>query len=214
MTQSHSGMDISGLVLTGLGIGFEVASVLYGYGRDVKSARKEICELSSELFGLIGVLDHLKAQHGQSSSLSVDNKPPAYDDLKDISANGSDERTASDQPGYREDIASMLKQTIDLLSEMHKALAQPKNKIKSAVQRLAWPLQEREAKKFLTRLERIKSYFILYVVIGEADQSRKLADEIVALRAQVQDLAIGQQAAEFREYNNKRARVQDLTVNR
>lgn len=48
--------DLSGIILTVLGVSFEVTSTIYTYAKDVKNASKDIQQLSNEIFALIGVL--------------------------------------------------------------------------------------------------------------------------------------------------------------
>jgi len=72
-------MDFSGLVLTALSLSFTLASKLYSYGQNVKGARRDIQTLSNELFGLIGVLEHLKLLQEQSHADEADSsRLPRY----------------------------------------------------------------------------------------------------------------------------------------
>lgn len=55
-------ISIFGLAVT---VG-QILSVLYEYGQGVKDAKKDITQLSTELFALKGVLDQIKEKHGDT----------------------------------------------------------------------------------------------------------------------------------------------------
>ena len=138
--------DISGLILTVLGLSFELTSALYSYSRDVKGASQDIQQLSNELFALIGVLEHIKMQR-ERESLDPQSKSP----------------TAMDP----ESLHRVLNETIEFLQELQDSLATPKSRLQAVAQKLKWPLKEKDAKRHLMRLERVKSYFVLSQVTEE-----------------------------------------------
>ena len=188
-------MDVSGLVITSLSLCFEVTSTLYSYGKQVKGARRDIQSLSNEVFGLIGALEHLKF-HQEQHAVEESNAPPAYSKTRVAvitAAHGTEDKS------HRATIATVLKQTLEFLQELQESLGEPKTRLKAAAQLMKWPLREGEVQKHLTRLERVKTFFVLSLVTDEADQSRKTANEIVALRTLIQDATLRQQAAESRE---------------
>jgi len=61
-----------------------------------------------------------------------------------------------------------LKQTLEFLEELQKALVEPKGRFKKATHLMKWPLKEGETEKHLKRLERVKTYFVLSLVTDEA----------------------------------------------
>ena len=138
--------DLSGLILTVLGLSFDIASTLYSYSKDVKGASKEIQQLSNELFALIGVIEHVKRQRERSLP-----DQPAKQLMADD--NGS--------------LSRVLNETVDFLHELQDSLATPKSRFQAMAQKLKWPLQEKDTKNHLLRLERVKSYFVLSQVTEE-----------------------------------------------
>ena len=132
--------DISGLIVTVLGLSFELTSTLYSYSRDVKGASKDIQQLSTELFALIGVLEHIKIQRDHKSS-----------DLQERSIVTTE----------TENLTRVLNETIEFLHGLQDSLAPPKSRFHAVAQKLKWPLKEKDTQAHLMRLERAKSYFIL-----------------------------------------------------
>ena len=200
--------DISGLVISALAVSFEIASTLYRYGKQVKEARKDIQLLSSELFGLIGVLEHLKAQYGSSllddEETLVDKSEYAGLLQSSSKLELSDEDIAADpmQPQVIQ-AESVLKQTIEFLQELLRNLDEPKGRIATAVHLLRWPFKERDIKRHVKRLERVKTYFVLLLVTDEADQSRKTYEEIMTLRTLIEDSFRAQENRKSQEeYSN------------
>ena len=194
-------MDLSGLVVTGLGLCFEVASTLYSYGKQVKGARKEIQILTNELFGLIGALEHVKSQQEKHALQEKEScRPPEY-----MNIDNSDTKTrhgneiAHVKDSHQPKITLVLEQTVEFLQELQQSLGVPKGRLNAAVHLMKWPLRESEVQRHLTRLERVKTFFVLTLVTDDADQSRKTANEITALRTLVQDASIRQQAIESRK---------------
>ena len=137
--------DLSGLILTVLGLSFDIASTLYSYSKDVKGASKEIQQLSNELFALIGVIEHVKMQRERSP----------------------DEQAKQLMARDTESISRVLNETIEFLQQLQDSLATPKSRFQAMAQKLKWPLQEKDTKSHLLRLERVKSYFVLSQVTEE-----------------------------------------------
>ena len=134
--------DVSGLILTVLGLSFNVASMLYTYAKDVRDARGDIQRLSNELFALTGVLQHMKIQQERAPGLDVV-------DLSLIEeSNGSIVR-------------EVLQECIEFLQDIHQKLAIPKNRLQAKIQKMRWPFQDNEMRQHLARLERVKTYFML-----------------------------------------------------
>lgn len=137
--------DLSGLILTVLGLSFEIASTLYSYSKDVKGASKEIPQLRNELFALIGVIEHVKMQRERSP----------------------DQQAKQSMACDNESFSRVLNETIEFLQELQDCLATPKSRFQAVAQKLKWPLQEKDTKSHLLRLERVKSYFVLSQVTEE-----------------------------------------------
>lgn len=138
--------DISGLIVTVLGLSFELTSTLYSYSREVKGASRDIQQLSNELFSLIGVLEHIKMQQERESLESQSKLPMAMD---------------------KATLSRVLNETIEFLQELQDSLAAPKSRFQAVAQKLKWPLREKDTKDHLMRLERVKSYFVLSQVTEE-----------------------------------------------
>ena len=138
--------DLSGLILTVLGLGYELASTLYSYSKDVKGASRDIQQLSNELFALIGVLQHIKMQRENE---------PANQQTRNTMLNDTDSLTR------------VLNETIEFLQELQDSLAPKRSRHEKVAQRMKWPLQGKEVKGHLMRLERVKSYFVLSQVTEE-----------------------------------------------
>lgn len=161
-------MDLSGLVLTALAVSFELASELYSYGKHVKGARRDIQSLSNELFGLVGVLEHLKLQQDQGHLDDLESTgPPEYSEVQEGWDTNQLKDDVSAQDAQNTNVRSILRQTLEFLEELQKALIEPKGRFQSAVHLLKWPLKEGEMKKHLKRLERVKTYFVLSLVTAE-----------------------------------------------
>ncbi len=194
-------MDVSGLVVTGLGICFEIASTLYSYGIQVKGARRDIQNLSNELFGLIGALEHLKTQQEDQIIYEANPlQPPPYSESgeKDRKTDDNNQQ-ASTRKSHQANISLVLQQTVEFLQELQKSLKMPKTRLGAAVQRLKWPLRESEVKDHLVRLERVKTYFVLSLVTDDLEESRKTATEISTLRSLLENVSLRQQATDSRK---------------
>ena len=133
--------DISGLILTVLGLSFQLASTIYSYSNDVKGASQDIQQLSNELFALIGVIEHIKRQREQQARPLVTNDGDS--------------------------LIRVLNETIEFLQELQTSLATPKSRIHAVAQKMKWPLHDKQTKDHLLRLERVKSYFVLSQVTEE-----------------------------------------------
>ncbi len=194
-------MDVSGLVVTGLGICFQVASTLYSYGIQVKGARKDIQNLSNELYGLIGALEHLKIQHEDQADFEAKPlAPPLYSEkIEDNPKVDEDGQRSSVKKAHQENTAQVLKQTVEFLQELQESLQAPKSRLGTVVQRLKWPLKESEVENHLKRLERVKTYFVLSLVTDNLEESRKTASETSALRTLLEHVSLRQQATENRK---------------
>ena len=138
--------DLSGLILTVLGLSFNVASTLYTYSQNVKAASDGIPRLSTELFALIGILEHVKLQRQRAVPASS---------------------AQSLGVGSTESLRKVLEDTLGFLPKLKAALDPPQGRFKSAVQKLKWPLKEKETSSYLQQLERVKTYLILSQVTDD-----------------------------------------------
>ena len=138
--------DVSGLILTVLGLSYRLASTIYSYSQDVKAASNSIQRLSNELFALIGVLEHVKLQRQQTIPASPTSKGE-YNDS--------------------ESLRRVLEDTLVFLQDLQASLEPRQGRLKVALQKLGWPLKEKDTKSNLERLERAKTYFILSQVTEE-----------------------------------------------
>ena len=151
--------DLSGLILTVLGVSFDLASTIYSYTKDVKGAKNAIHQLSNELYALIGVLEHLKRKQEQLflSETGANRPGPFVPSSSEINLTG------------------ILHESLDFLHGLQKSLIIPAGRVKGALHKLMWPLKDSETKGHLQRLERIKTYFVLTVVTDDLLEALLLA---------------------------------------
>ena len=142
--------DVSGLVLTVLGVSFQVASAIYSYSSDVKDAKGDIQQLSNEIFALIGVLERLKVNQDQIST-----------------GKSTDHSKAFLQESNQDSLRHVLQQSLEFLQDLHKRLESPKTRSKAKIQKLKWPFEQKETARHLQRLERVKTYLILSLMTDE-----------------------------------------------
>ena len=142
--------DISSLVLTVLGMSFEVASTIYSYAKEVKSAKLEIQQLSSELFALIGVLERMRTQQQQISAGQL-----------------SDETSVFASKDNQGSLRKVLQELIEFLQDLHKSLMPSKTSFQAKLQKLKWPFKQSETQKHLSRLERVKTYLMLSLMTDD-----------------------------------------------
>ena len=139
--------DLSGLILTALGLSYELTSSLYTYAKSVKSAKDDIHKLSTELFALIGALEHINRQNKQSSS--------------------SDHAKGVAQVPHREMFQNVLDDCIRFLKELRTVLIIPKGQLQARRYKMLWPFKESQTRQHIERLERVKTYMVLSLVTDE-----------------------------------------------
>lgn len=140
--------DVSGLIMTVLGISFQLTSTLFAYAKHVKDARGEIKQISNEAFALIGILQHIKMQD-------------------EIDISGQYAKKDSRQDMDRGVIRQVLQECLEFLQELHQKLMPSKGRLEARVQKLKWPFQASEVNEHLQRLERVKTYFMLALMTDE-----------------------------------------------
>ncbi len=133
--------------MTVLGLSFELTSSLYNYARSVKSAKDDIQKLSTELFALIGALDHINRQETQNS------------------LTGHSDAVA--RLPHRDNVRRVLDECCGFVTELHKALAIPKGQMEAKKYKMLWPFKESQTRQHIERLERVKTYFVLSLVTDE-----------------------------------------------
>lgn len=143
------------------GVVLQLGSILkelYEYGKRVKGAQSHILSLCSELAALKSILTDLQTQH------------------------------ESGTPGLREpEFSKMLSMATTLLDGLSYRLG-PKISVRQrAMQSLKFPLEGDALKETLSRLERIKSWFLLILMSDEYATSKSLQADLQALTVLFQD---------------------------
>ena len=187
--------DLSGLIITALGVGADITSKLYQYGQQVKGASRDIQALSGELFGLLGILEQMKRQQEQAllsddETLVNETVPTESPDAssKDLTCPPTDDNAIVES--QKSSTRSVLNQTLEFLQEFLQKLEPKKGRFGSKLQLLQWPFKEKDVQKHLQRFERVKTYFLLSLVTDEADQSRKVFDEIISLQSMITEISL------------------------
>ncbi|KAK3655308.1 hypothetical protein LTR22_010338 [Elasticomyces elasticus] len=129
------------------GLVLQVAVVLkqlYEYGKSVKSARKEIEALQTELYGLKGVLEDIQ-----------------------------DEQNAAGLRPERHEVSVMFTMAHEVLLSLNTKLAPSESKLERAAQSLKWPFDKSQYTEKLVKLERIKTWFLSYMM---GDQRAAITD--------------------------------------
>ena len=139
--------ELSGLIVTVLGLSYELTSSLYTYARSVKSAKDDVGRLGAELFALVGALEHVKRQQEQNSSAD-----PADEDTRNPN---------------RIMFQRVLQECLGFLQELHKSLVIPTGRLQAKMFKLRWPFQENQTRQHIQRIERVKTYFVLSLTTDE-----------------------------------------------
>ncbi|KAL9609258.1 MAG: hypothetical protein Q9167_005959 [Letrouitia subvulpina] len=124
--------DVSSLILTVLGLSSKVATTLYDYVKSVREAQNDIQRLNNEIFGLMGVLEHLKIQRGYDAEVKALNpeEKPSFDQIT---------------------VIKMLHDCLDTLQEFHDHLTRHRSHLQAKIQRLVWPLKDKDTENDLTQ---------------------------------------------------------------
>lgn len=184
-----------GDVITALELGYEIALKLYEYGKQVKGASRDIQALSGELFSLLGILEQMKRQQEQTLLSDDETLVNETEVLRSpsISSKSPNNPLSDDDAAIesqKSSIRSVLNQTLEFLQQLLQNLVPKKGRFASKVQLLQWPFKENDYKKHLQRLERVKTYFLLSLVTDEADQSRRVFDEIISLQSMISEISL------------------------
>ncbi|KAK3645527.1 hypothetical protein LTR56_002968 [Elasticomyces elasticus] len=143
------------------GLVLQVAVVLkqlYECGKNVKSARKEIEALQTELYALKGVLEDV--QEGQN--------------------------IAGLRP-ERHELSVMSKTAHEVLLSLNTKLAPSESKLERAAQSLKWPFDKSQYSERLVKLERIKTWFLSYMMGDQRTAITDVQESLHNLTTIVQD---------------------------
>ena len=133
--------------LTGLIIALEqIIGQIFKFGNGVKAAKKEVNQLCSELFALKGSLEHIRMNFNNNKSF--------------VEPDGALQSLFP--PLLKtEECSRMFTATESLVVDLTKRLSPAPGRLNSMIQSLTWPLKKDDIRDFISRLERLKSYFLL-----------------------------------------------------
>lgn len=129
-------LSIAGLVIAIGG----VVQALVNYSSDASQAGKDIQSLTTELFALKGVLEHIQYQQQTFPSDSYSSKSTKYDS---------------------QEVSRIVEFTKELLDSLQKSLKPAKSHFGQSVQHLKWPMKKDEVQKQIGRIERVKTWLIV-----------------------------------------------------
>ena len=129
-------ISVTGLVIAIGGL----VQALVNHASYVKDAKKEIQELTTELFALKGVLEHIECQQKAASADVGPSQPSKY----------------SSQEFLR-----MLESTGELLEALSKRLKPAQSRFGQSVQRMTWSFKRDEVQKQISRVERVKTWLVI-----------------------------------------------------
>jgi len=154
-------LSISASVLTI----FQAVSQIYSLARTVKDSKVEIQRLCDKLFALKGVLEHIQLQVASLGNTSS---------WKESGIEAAEQLPlAMKSPESKE----MLESTQTFIKEIMKDIPETKG-FKAALQRLSWPWTKDQIKEHISRLERVKSWFVIGILGDTMGQSTKCYDEV------------------------------------
>lgn len=81
----------------------------------------------------------------------------------------------------------MLKMTGETLDAIKKKLDPPANALGCAVQKLKWPFQSGDIEKYMTTLERAKTWFIMVIMRDSTDTTAAIYAEVQRLASAVRE---------------------------
>lgn len=136
----------------------EILKVLLQFCRDAKSANTEVQSLSAELFALEGILRHVESSAATSTSSTTG-------------------------------LGQLVESTHQVLSGLQRAFAQlpSSSGITGAVRSLMWPLKKDEVNAQITKLERLKTLFILSLTGDSLSNQQDLLAEVRKIGRSVED---------------------------
>lgn len=126
----------------------QILVAVYNVADGVRESKDEINQLCSELLALKAALDHVQMNLSLVSSNKTEG--PAMPSSSLVSPNLSTFE-------FKEMIASAEKIVKELLARLDKK----SNALKASLQRLKWPFIKDDVKRYVERLHRLTSWFVL-----------------------------------------------------
>jgi len=126
----------------------QILAAVYGFADGVRESKDEINQLCSELLALKAALDHVQMNFSLNSSDSTEgsgmpSSPYASPNLSTFE--------------FKEMIISAETIVKELLTRLDKK----PNALKASLQRLKWPFIKDDVKRYVERLHRLTSWFVL-----------------------------------------------------
>lgn len=146
--------------LSATGVALQFATLikqLYKYGKEVKSAQKDVVDLSSELIALKGVLADVDTLHVASSGSS------------------------------HADFTKMLEAASTMTDALSTKLRPTPKASRRVYQSLKWPFDRAEVEAVIGKIERLKSWFMLRLMTDDQAVSRSTQVDLQALKLTCQD---------------------------
>ncbi len=146
--------------LSATGVALQFATLikqLYEYGKEVKSAQKDIVDLSSELTALEGVLADVETLHVTTSGSS------------------------------HADLTKMLEAASTMADALSTKLRPRPKASHRVYQSLKWPFDRVEVEAVIAKIERLKSWFMLRLMTDDQAASRSIQADLQALKLTFQD---------------------------
>ena len=129
-------ISVTGLVIAIGGL----VQALMNHASNIKDARKEIQDLTSELFALKGVLEHIKCQQEAALMYSGSHQSSKY---------------------QTQEFLRMLVSTNELLEALGKHLKPAQSRFGQSIQRMTWSFKREEVQKQIARIERVKTWLVV-----------------------------------------------------
>ena len=128
----------------------QILTSIFSIGQGVREAKDEMNKLCSELFALKAALEHVQL------TISPTNPAPNDD-------NGDVKKALNSSSLGTPEFKNMISLTQEVLQELLHTVDKKPNKLKDPLRRLAWPFKKPDVDRYVARLERSKSWFILAV---------------------------------------------------
>lgn len=141
----------------------QIVSQIYTLVKDVTGAKSEIRVLCEELFALQGILEHVRMQ---------------------ITTSSSNEPIDNDGPPHivrSKEFECILTSTRKLVEDLLQRLQGQKGGIQSKMQSVSWPFKKDEFKEQITRLERVKSWFMMAMLNDNSNYTERTYEELRSL---------------------------------
>ena len=133
----------------------QIINSVYSFGQGVRESKTEINQLCSELLALKAALEHVQLNFSTG----------ATDDAKPVKAAPS---PLISEPLATPECKNMIASAESILKDLLARLKVKPNRLKTALQRLSWPLIKDDVKRYVERLHRLTSWFVLATTSGNA----------------------------------------------